>query len=183
VDPRAKWSRLSKETLQSCPYHDFCHDEYRLPDGSVGDYYYIEIPGSSMVVPVLENGELVLVRQHRYLHGRSSLELPAGGIKRGRDPLATARDELREEAGYEALSIVSIGSFAPCNGLSNELCHVFLASDLSPVPPAPEPTEELERLTLPLDELDRLVGTGELWDGMTIVALKLYQSWIARLDS
>lgn len=191
MDPRERsrgelggetWSRLSKETLQSCPYYDFCHDEYRLPDGTVGNYYYIEIAGSTMVVPVRPDGRLVLVRQHRYLHGRASLELPAGGIKRGRTPEETARDELREEAGLAADELMPLGAFAPCNGLSNELCHVFIARGLRPVPAAPEPTEELERVVLPIDELDRQIGSGELWDGMTIVALKLYERWLARLD-
>ncbi len=178
--PTEKWSRLSKETLHSSPYYDYCHDEYRLPDGSVGNYYYLEVAGSTMVVPVLAGGELVLVRQHRYLHGRSSLELPAGGIKRGRTPLETARDELREEAGYRADRLEPIGTFAPCNGLSDELCHVFVATELEPVPAAPEPTEELERVTLARAELDRQIGSGEVWDGMTIVALKLYERWLDR---
>ena len=175
MDPRdKKWSRLSSETLQTCPYYDFRHDRYRLPNGGEGDYYYIHIAGSTMVVPVRSDGQLVLVRQHRYLHGRPSLELPAGGIKRGRSPLETAEDELREEAGLRARSWQKLGEFAPCDGLSDEICHVFLAAELEEVPSAPEPTEELEMVTLGLAELRRQIATGELWDGMTIAALTLY---------
>ena len=174
MDNRDKWSQLSTETLHSCPYYDFRHDRYRLPSGGDGDYYYIRIPGSTMVVPRRPDGELVLVRQYRYLHRRVSLELPAGGMKAGRSPLETARDELREETGLIAAQWKKLGQFAPCNGLSDELCHVFLAEELSQGQASPEPTEELEAVTIGLDEARRKILSGELWDGMTIAALSLY---------
>jgi ADP-ribose pyrophosphatase len=129
-----------------------------------------------MVVPLRADGQLVLVSQHRYLHGRASLELPAGGIKRGRSPLETARDELREEAGLVAAHWEKLGEFAPCNGLSDELCHVYLAAELSDVPRAPDPTEELEVIALGLDEVSQRIASGELWDGMTIAALALFRA-------
>jgi ADP-ribose pyrophosphatase len=174
LDTPEKWTQMSTELLQSCPYYDFRHDRYQLPGGGEGNYYYIDIPGSTMVVPRRSSGELVLVRQHRYLHRRASLELPAGGIKHGRSPLETARDELREEAGLVAARWQKLGEFAPCNGLSNEICHVFLAEELSDVTAAPEPTEELEVLSMTLDEARRRIAAGELWDGMTITALAMY---------
>jgi len=142
MDLTAKWSRLSKQTLQSCPYHDFCHDEYRLPDGSVGDYYYIEIPGSSMVVPVLESGELVLVRQHRYLHGRSSLELPAGGIKRGRDPLSTAPVANHFEAGIGLGVLLGVGP--PLPDLSPDRDHDGLLNAVDRCPDQAEDPDGFE---------------------------------------
>ncbi len=175
-----KWARLDGETLVSTRWYDFCHDRYRLPAGGEGDYYYIHIAGSTMIVPERPDGRLALVRQHRYLFGRRSLEFPAGGIKRGSDPERCAREELEEEAGYRAARWERLGAYAPCNGLSDELCTVFLARELTAVAAAPEPTEELEPVALTLEEVQDRVASGEIWDGMSIIALRLYEGWLAR---
>jgi ADP-ribose pyrophosphatase len=173
---REKWSRLSKETVLSTPYYRLSRDRYVLPDGAVGEYHYIDIPGSAMVVPLLESGELVLVRQYRYLMARASLEFPAGGMKGGQ-PLQTAREELREEAGYHAGRLEKIGEFAPYNGASNELCHVFVGTGLTTVAAEPDATEELEVLSLPIGTVQERIASGEIWDGMTIASFFLFEQW------
>jgi ADP-ribose pyrophosphatase len=172
-----KWTRLSKRTVFSCPYYSLAHDRYRLPGGEAGDYHYVDIPGSTMIVPQLDDGRLVLTRQHRYLMGRPSVEFPAGGLPAGVTPLDNAARELREEAGYRAARWERIGEFAPYNGVSNEVCHLFVARDLAPVPARPEPTEEFEVLQLERAEVGRLIASGELWDGMTIAAFALFERW------
>ncbi len=131
-----------------------------------------------MVLPVLESGELVMIKQFRYLMGRTSLELPAGGIKRGMTPLATAQQELREEAGFVAERWEEIGRFAPCNGLSNELCHVFLATDLQQTAVEPESTEEMEVLHVSVASVTEMIRAGEVWDGMTLASFRYYEDKI-----
>ena len=84
-----KWQQISRETLFDNPYYRISHDRYRRPDGEIGDYYYVDIPGSTMVVPALADGRLVLVRQYRYLMARPSLEFPAGGLPRAPAILGT----------------------------------------------------------------------------------------------
>jgi len=176
-----KWARLSHQKLYTTPFRwSLSHDRYRLPNGADADYYYLDLEGSTMVVPVLASGQLVLVSQHRYLMGRASLEFPAGGLEPGRDPLRNAQAELKEEAGYTAASWEKIGAFAPCNGLSNELCHVYVARDLEAGQACPEPTEELEVKQLTVDELHQATVSGELWDGMTLASLGLYERWVQR---
>ncbi len=170
-----KWEQLSKEPFFECPYYTFSHDRYRLPDGTVADYYYLDIPGASIAVPLTDQGELVMVRQYRYLMGRTSLEFPAGGMRHpDTDPVETAGKELREEAGLEAANLQEIGCFAPYNGASNELCHVYLARALLPVRSAPEPTEEMELVLLTPDEVKRAISDGEVWDGQTITAFYFF---------
>lgn len=171
-----KWSCLSSQVLQRNPYYDFCQDRYQPPRGEVRDYFYISIPGSSMVLPVLESGELVMIRQYRYLMRRLSLEFPAGGVQRGMTPLATAQQELQQEAGLTAGRWEEIGRFAPCNGLSNELCHVFMATELRQTAAAPESTEELEVVHVSMSSLKRMIRTGELWDGMTVASSRYYEA-------
>lgn len=165
-----KYQRLSREPFFSCPFYTFFHDRYRLPDGSVGDYYYLDIPGASMVVPVTEDGKLLLVRQWRYLMGKASLEFPAGGMREPGDPRLNARNELEEEAGFVAADLREIGRCAPYNGASNELCHVYLATGLGQAAARPDPTEEMELVSLDADEVARLIRDGEIWDGQTISA-------------
>ena len=175
--PHPKWTRLSTEACFETPYYTFSHDRYVLPDGSVGDYHYLDLPGSVMIVPVCPDGRLVMVRQHRYLMGRASLEFPAGGMKQDSDAEAEARRELREEAGLEASIWTGVGAFAPYNGVSNELCRVFVASDLQQVAPEPEPTEELEVVRVPASRFSELVRSKKMWDGMSMVAYQYYELW------
>lgn len=178
-DPVNKWARLSTETVLQTSYYALSHDRYVLPSGQVGDYHYIDIPGSAMVVPVLDSGELVLVRQYRYLMGRESLEFPAGGVKRGSDPLRTATEELREEAGYAAQGWEKIGEFAPYNGVSNEMCHVYLASGLAPVGAQPDATEEIALVPLSPDAMHQGIASWDIWDGMTLASFHLYEAWLS----
>jgi len=181
---RNPWERLSKETAFECAYYRLSHDRYVLPNGDVGDYHYIDIPGSTMIVPRLDDGRLVLVSQHRYLIGRSSVEFPAGGMPRGVEPLANAERELEEETGYRAGRIERIGAFAPYNGVSNEMCHVFVADDLVAGPAAPEATEEdLRVVTMTPDEVRSRIASGEIWDGMTIASFHLAEACAGRSTS
>jgi len=169
---KRKRYELSRAVAHENPYFRVSHDRYRLPrDGGEGDYYYVALPSSTMVLPQLDDGRLVMVRQHRYPWSRASLEFPGGGSKHELAPLQNARAELREEAGYEADSWRELGRFAPCNGLTTEMCHVFLARGLRQVGAAPEPTEELQIVTLSRDEIESAISSGELWDGQAICCL------------
>jgi len=172
---KPKWSRLSKETLFESPYYRFSHDRYVLPDGGEGHYHYVDIAGSAMVVPQIPNGALVLVRQYRYLMQRASLEFPAGGVKGGSDFALTAAEELREEAGYRAAHLEPIGEFSPYNGASNEMCRVYLATGLASAPREPENTEEIQVLTLPVQQVQAKIRDGTIWDGMTIASFHLFE--------
>ncbi|MEM7165600.1 MAG: NUDIX hydrolase [Planctomycetota bacterium] len=173
-----KWQQISKEPLLQNPYYRISKDQYSLPGGGVGEYMYVDIPGSSMVVPVRDDGSLVMVRQYRYLMQRTSLEFPCGGVVEGVDPLENAQRELKEEAGHAARDWHELGRFAPYNGVSNEYCYVFLATNLTAIGAEPEETEEIEIVYLRPDEVRAQIDTGDLWDGMTIASLSVYESWL-----
>lgn len=168
------WERLAKETVFSCPYYRLSHDRYERPDGEIGDYFYVDIPGSTMVIPRLDDGRFVLTRQYRYLMGRHSVEFPAGGLPLGIESLDNAKKELREEAGYSAAHWEKLGEFAPYNGVSNELCRAYLATGLTAVGADPEPTEEISNVVMSGPEIEALIESGELWDGMTVNTWFLY---------
>ena len=131
-----------------------------------------------MVVPVLPNGDLVLVSQYRYLNGLPSLEFPCGGVKAGHGYEETAVRELAEEAGYSAGSLREIGQFNPYNGVTDEICRVYLAQELAPAFAPPDETEDIERVMLSPEEFEERIRRGEIWDGMTLAAWSLARTHI-----
>jgi ADP-ribose pyrophosphatase len=167
--------RLSTELLHKNPWWEYRRDDYLHPDDSRGEFYYVHTLGSVFVIPVLDDGRLILLRQFRYLNQIESLEFVGGGMKPNRDAEAMAREELREEAGYEAGSLTPIGWFNPMNGASDEQCYVFIARQLTASGPQPESSEEFEAARVTSAELDGLIKRGEIWDGMTLAAYALYK--------
>lgn len=161
------WERLSTETLNRNRWTEFRHDTFRLPNGSVGDYYYVHTPGAVTCIPVREDGKILVIRQHRYLFERPGIELPGGGIQDGLDAEASLQAELSEELGLRANSVQLLGRMAPSNGFADELQHIYLAWDLEPAVGEPEDTEEIEVLALTPKEIDAAIQSGEVWDGFS----------------
>lgn len=165
--------RTSSRVLEKNPYWEYWLDTYRLRDGREQTYYYVHTRGSVMVVPIAEDGRVVMVRQYRYLWQRESIEFPGGGIPEGIEPIVQARCELQEEAGIAADSIEYLGDFNPMNGVTDERCHVFLARNLRPAVKAEDPVEETAVLLMTAEELTARIADGTIWDGMTLAAWAL----------
>lgn len=166
-----RWKRLSTELRSRNPWWTYRVDRFALPSGKEGEYHHVHTEGSVMVVPVAGDGRLLLVNQYRYLLDRESLEFPGGGVKPGQTAEAAARAELAEEAGVSARELVRLGSFDPYNGVTDELCALFLARGLVPDPHArPDETELFEVTPLTAAELEARIARGEIWDGMTLAA-------------
>lgn len=168
--PLSKWRKLSQKELFKNPWWVYRQDTFALPNGEVSDYFYVHTNGSSMIIPVLDDGRIVMVRQYRYLTDEESLEFPCGGVKAGSDYALTAAAELEEEAGYKAAELKNVGQFNPFNGITNEICRVYVARGLTQVGSKPEATEEFEHLLLNPSEIDERIRSGEIWDGMSIAA-------------
>ena len=133
--------RLDREVLIDNAWHRYCRDRYVQRDGSEGEYYYVDMPGSCASIPVYDDGTMVLIKAHRYLLGLDLWEFPSGGIEVGHEPLAVGHAVLREEAGLVADDWTPLGHFAPYKGVSNERCHFFLARQLHEVPQDPHAIE------------------------------------------
>jgi len=108
-------------------------DRVRLPDGSESVREYIRHPGAVMMVPMLDDRNVVLVRQYRYPLRRHFIEIPAGKIDQGETPLETAQRELREECGYVAARWQHLRTIHPCIGYSDERIELYLATELTHV--------------------------------------------------
>lgn len=173
------FTRLSREVLVDNPWHRYCRDRYTHADGSDGVYHYIDMPGSCATIPVFDDGSTMLLHVHRYLFGVDLWEFPIGGMHDGEDPLTVAQKELREEAGLQARDWVPLGRFAPYKGASNEVCHFWLARDLTTTTQQLEPSERISVHRLPLAEArQRLLGQ-ELGDGQSMAGLLLLDRWLA----
>jgi ADP-ribose pyrophosphatase len=164
------YKTLSKSIRFENPWWRYGCDRIEFPTGKQGEFHYVITNGSSMVVPVDDTGRLLLVRQYRYTGNRDSIEFPCGGVKDGSTHDATAREELREETGFLAGRLETLGEFNPCNGLLYEICRVYLARELEFAGANPEDTESFEPVRVTPAELDALISDGTVWDGMTLAA-------------
>ena len=165
-------SQIAGEKVYQGKLLDVRCDRVRLPDGHESSREYIVHQGAAVIIPVLDDGDLVFERQYRYPLGRVMLELPAGKIDPGEEALETAMRELREETGYSARQWRHLGVTHPCVGYSNERIEIFLAQGL--VLDSKQDLDHGEFLdvsNLSLDAALLAVRNGEITDGKTISCL------------
>ncbi len=167
---------LSREVRSTNPYWDYYCDKYRMPNGNVGEYHYVHSKGSVFVVPQLADDLFVLVRQVRYLNQRVSVEFPGGGVEPQLSRPLNAARELAEEAGLRAGDLRTLGEFNPYNGVTNEICTVFLARELQAEEREHDESEEFDIVHWSGARIDEAIRSGELWDGMTLAAWSLYKT-------
>ena len=132
-------------------------------------------PGAVAVLALLDDGRLVLVRNNRVAVGRVLLEFCAGKLERGEDPRHAAARELEEETGYAAGRIERLGEFFTSPGFTDERMHVFLVTQLRPVPQRLEPGEEIEVVLMERGEFERAMASGAVEDGKTLGAYLLWR--------
>ncbi len=149
-------------------------DDAELPSGALCKREIVEHPGGAAVLCVQE-GKVVLVRQFRYAYGEELLEIPAGKLERGEDPMLAAKRELEEEAGLIA-DLIPITVLYPTPGYSNEKIYIYEAQNVREGARHPDSDEFLDVVRLPLDEAFALVKSGSLRDAKTITALLWYKS-------
>ncbi len=137
-------------------------------------------PGAVVIVPVLDDGRILMVYQYRIGPRDWLYELPAGTIEEGEEPLETARRELVEETGYEAAELVKLFEMYSSPGTSTEVLHVFLARGLRYVGERPERYEAIRTVAVTLDEALEMVRSGVIRDAKTIAALLYYYVYVHR---
>jgi ADP-ribose pyrophosphatase len=146
-------------------------DKVVMPDGKLSVREYVTHPGAVVIIPLLDNGDLVFERQHRYPLHQDFYELPAGKIDPDEDPLLCAQRELLEETGYIAANWRYLTTLHPCIGYSNEKLVYFLAEGLNLQVACPEDGEHLEVFTLAMTEALEWVKAGKITDNKTVSAL------------
>jgi len=146
---------------------------FHLPNGDQRGYDLVEHGDSVTIIPVDEDGQMYFVSQYRVGSGSTLLELPAGVLEAGEDPMVCAMREIREEIGKAAYELKKLGGFYLAPGYTDEYMTVFLAKGLFDSPLDPDADEFLDVVTMPTAEAYQRAVQGEFNDGKTLAALLL----------
>ncbi len=147
-------------------------DDVLLPNGSESKREVVEHPGAVAIVPIAQDGQVLLVRQYRKPAEKVLLEIPAGKLEEGEAPEECARREMAEEVGFWPGELKLVSTFYTSPGFSSEIIYLFLAKDFSRAENTKGPEDEhLELERISLKEAPRLIRDGEVEDGKTIVGL------------
>jgi ADP-ribose pyrophosphatase len=162
------------ETLFNGKVFDLKVDQIEYNSGNMGRREIAVHPGGAAIVAVKNDGKIILVRQFRYPIQQAILELPAGKLDKGEDPLVCAVRELEEETGYKTGNIEKLGIISTSPGFCTEILHLYLAKDLIPGMHNREEGEYgMEIIEYSLDEIDRKIENGEIIDAKTICGIYL----------
>ena len=162
---------ISSQTLYTGRVLSLKLDDLIEPGGVRARREVVAHPGSVVVLPCLADGRVVLVRQYRYAAKQSLWELVAGSLKPREGVLAGARRELIEETGYRARRLRRTLSFFPSPGFLTEQMHLVEARDLKLAKAEPEEDERIEVGRFSRNELRRMMASGKIRDGKTLVGL------------
>ncbi len=149
-------------------------DDVELPDGARSKREYVVHPGGAAVLPVDDEGFAYLVEQFRYPYREATLEIPAGKIEAGEDPLVTAARELEEETGLRAKLLTPLGVIYPTPGYTNEKLYICFAKGLEYVGEHPDQNEFLHVVRMPLHMAYEKIVRNEIKDGKTCYAIMRY---------
>jgi len=179
ADAHLREEMLHSQQVYRGHFLDVRSDRVRLPDGGTAGREYIVHPGAVMVVPLLDDGSLVVERQWRYPLARVMLEFPAGKLDAGEPPLQCAVRELIEETGYRAAEWARAGILHNAIAYSNEGIEVWFARGLTAGARSLDAGEFLEVASTTQEELEALAMRGELTDAKTLIGLLWLQNWRA----
>ena len=147
-------------------------DTVRLPNGKTATREWIKHPGASSVIPLLEDGSVILVRQYRYPVGKVTLEVPAGKLDApDEDPMICATRELSEETGYTADRIEKLTTIATTVGFSNEYIHLYAATGLHAGSQHTDDDEFINVVKVPLKEAVQMVWDGKIIDAKSVISI------------
>jgi ADP-ribose pyrophosphatase len=167
------WTLLGSRKVSDHRIFRIRHDRYRVePAGVEREFVVLESPDWVNVVPLTDDGRMVLVRQYRHGIRGTSLEIPGGIIDPGESPEMAALRELREETGFEPERITLLGRVCPNPAIQDNRCYLYLAENCRPAArPDPEVFERIEVLLHPVAEVPELIRREEICHGLVLNAL------------
>ena len=172
---------LESRIVWSSPWYSVRQDQIILPGGQTGIYNVVQHPGAVFIIPVTDQGEIILVYHYRYTVDDWCWEIPAGGLQKGKSAEECAREELRQEVGGKAAALDFFGKFYAANGISDEVAHVFIATGVALGRPALEPAEVIQVHPKPIKEVLRMARANEISDGPSALAILLCEQQLLAL--
>ena len=169
--------RLTKsEVLFRGKVIDLKVDEIEYESGNKGTREVAIHPGGAVIIPIKNDGKIIMVRQFRYPLQKTILELPAGKLDENEDPFVCAFRELEEETGFKSNNIVKLGSIYTSPGFCTETLYIFAAKDLKAGNHNREEGEYgMEVIYYSLNEIDAMIKSGDLKDSKSISAIQMYK--------
>jgi ADP-ribose pyrophosphatase len=180
-DDRLLERKIDGERIYEGKILDLEVDRVMLASGNEATREVIRHKGAVVVLPLHDDKRIELVMQYRYPTGEVLLELPAGKLDPGEEPIACADRELAEEIGWKPVEIHELGSFFTTPGFTDEVLHAFIATPLEPAPDvAQDPDEAIENTVMTVDAALEACRSGEIRDCKTIATLFLARlgGWI-----
>jgi len=151
-------------------------DTVRMPSGRETRREIVEHRDCVAIVAVDADDNVLLVKQFRKSVEKELLEIPAGGIDPGEDPVTTVRREMQEETGYLPGKVEKLGGFYSSPGFCTEYLYLYLATDLTPSPLYAEDTESIKLVRVPISQIPSLIASGSICDAKSIAGLLTYSS-------
>ena len=145
--------------------------EVTLPNGATKKREVVRHPGAAAMVPLLDDGHVILVKQYRHAVGGFLWEIPAGTLEPDEDPVTCAHRELVEEIGYEAAKMEKLTQILPAPGYTDERIHIFLATGLTSTEQNLEDDEILDVEVVPFERALEMIRQREIQDGKSIVGI------------
>ena len=171
TDDHLREHRISSEEVYSGKFLHLKKDIVKLPDGNSTYREYLIHPGAVAIMPILNDGRILLERQFRYPVDAAMIEIPAGKLEIGEDPLLCAQRELLEETGYSAKSWEFLGRIHPVISYATETIDIYLAKDLTLGERSLDEGEFLDVFAATLDEMHEWIASGKITDVKTIISV------------
>lgn len=163
---------LKSQILYRGKVFDHQVDEIKYDSGNIGIREIAIHPGGAVVVPIKDDGKIILVKQFRYPLQKTLIELPAGKLDKNEDPLNCAVRELEEETGYKAKDFTKLGAIYTAPGYCTEILHIYKAVGLTEGKHNREEGEQgMELLELTEEEIVNMILCGEINDAKTIAGI------------
>ncbi len=174
--PSRPWQVLKRTTIYDSPWVRLHRDDVRLPDGSVIDgHHVVDFPRPAVcVVPIGDDGRILLIEHYRFITDTTGWEVPAGRLDEGEQLDEAAARELREETGFVAERFEHLGFYHPSNGSTNLTFHIYFGYGLRQVGELTDTNEIMRVAWFSIDEVWAMIVANEVRDGMTLTALLWY---------
>ena len=165
---------LSSQTIYDGQVVKLRVDTVRRPGGREAQREIVEHADCMAIIAVDVDDNVLLVKQFRNAVEKELLEIPAGGIDPGEDPVTAVRREMREETGYLPQTVERLGGFYSAPGYCTEYLHLYLATDLTPSQLFAEDTESIKLVRVPISQISSLINSGSICDAKSIVGLLIF---------